>query len=77
MGVDDTEKHEEHECPVCLLTSFVEDKMLTCEHDPAACLDCSRRLVKPCPPGCGRPHCIGLSISCVICRATGDIKPIH
>ena len=76
MDVDDTEKHEEHECPVCL-TSFVKDKMIRCRNGHSVCLRCSRRLVKPCPPGCERPHCIGLSTSCVICRATGDIKPIH
>ncbi len=67
-------------CPVCLVDDAAREpcgalKGLSCSSGHAVCIDCVRKLVKPCAPGC---QCsMKMHYPCPICRVQCSISPYH
>ena len=67
-------------CPVCLVDDAAREpcgalKGLSCHFGHAVCIDCVRKLVEPCGPGC---QCsMKMHYICPICRVQCSISPYH
>ncbi len=79
-GADKEERAMETTCPVCLVEGSARCpcgslKGLGCVNGHAVCIDCARKLVEPCAPGCSCP--MRLNYKCPICRSPCSISPYH
>ena len=77
---DKEERALETTCPVCLVEGSARCpcgslKGLGCVNGHAVCIDCARKLVEPCAPGCSCP--MRLNYKCPICRSPCSISPYH
>lgn len=56
----------EKECPVCL-ENISNSRMLACAASHSVCFDCIQKMIEPHGMPCS-PSCLGLSVTCPLCR---------